>query len=195
MSVPAMGAVFCGIFILPKNGRNGVIKMTYVKKLALAAMFVALGIVLPLAFHLIPGGLGRALLPMHIPVLLCGFICGWRYGLAAGVLVPILSSLFTTVPPMFPTALSMALELGAYGAVTGLMSKKFNVFISLICAMLVGRVVMAVANLVFLGMQDKAYTFEAFLSGAFTTALPGIIIQLVLIPAIIISLQKARLIK
>jgi len=159
-------------------------------KVVSTALCIALGILLPMFFHLIGFG-GPAFLPMHIPVLLSGFICGGPYGLACGLIVPLLSAVLTGMPPVFPTAIAMMFELGAYGLLSGLLYKKFNVYVSLIGAMLGGRIVSGIANALLMGMAGKAYGFAAFISGSFVTALPGIIIQLV--PLIIIALQRAKL--
>lgn len=81
------------------------------------------------------------------------------------------------------------------GALTGLLYRKikWNVYFSLISSMLAGRVVSGVANAVFLGIAGKAYGFSAFLTASFVTAIPGIIIQLVAVPLVVICLEKAGL--
>lgn len=173
-----------------------------VEQLVLAAMFLALGIILPQLVKFIPlgsPGPGTILLPMHIPVLLCGFVCGPIYGLAVGFIVPLLTSLLTTLPPIFPVAISMSFELATYGAITGLIYmglKKqkvnwlINTYISLIAAMLAGRAVMGIVNTILL--SSAKYGLKAFIAGAFVSALPGIIIQIVLIPVILLALKKAK---
>ena len=162
--------------------------------LTLSGLFIAIGLILPYLFHSIPQS-GAIFLPMHIPVLLCGLICGWKFGLPVGIITPILSFLLTGKPSIFPIGLSMMFELGAYGLVSGLLSKKVNPILALISAMFVGRIVMGIANVVILGYAGEAYAFSGFISGAFITALPGIIIQLILIPAIIFALKKNNLFK
>lgn len=164
---------------------------TATKNLVSAALCIALGILLPVFFHAI--GIGPVFLPMHIPVLLAGFVCGGPYGAVCGIVVPLLSSLFTGMPPIYPTAIGMMFELGTYGLLSGLLYKKFNVYISLIGAMIGGRIVSGVANSILLGMAGKSYGFAAFISGSFVTALPGIIAQIVVIPLLIIALQRAKL--
>ena len=165
------------------------------KPLVLAALFLALGVVFPQLFHAI--GAGPVFLPMHIPVLLCGLICGWQYGGICGLVVPLLSSLLAGMPPLWPTCPSMMLELCAYGLLTGLLYRKLrlNVYAALVAAMLGGRVVSGLANALFMGLADKPYGFSAFLSGAFATALPGIVLLLVLVPLLVLGLQKATLIQ
>ena len=169
-----------------------------VKKLVLSAMFVALGLVLPFLTGQIRE-IGSMLLPMHLPVFLCGLICGWQYGLAVGFIVPLLRSFLFSMPMMYPTAIAMAFELATYGLVAGLIYnrvKKQNIaslYASLIAAMLAGRVVFGIAQVILLGMNGKAYSWAAFLAASFTNAVPGIIIQLILIPAIIMALHKAKL--
>ena len=169
-----------------------IVKNTY-GKMVLSALFIAIGIVLPLAFHAIPNA-GRIFLPMHISVLLCGLVCGIPYGLACGIITPLLSSLITGMPPaaMLP---AMVCELAAYGVISAILMRYVrlkkvyvNVYISLIGAMLVGRVFYGILNaLIF---SAGSYSLQLWLGAAFVTALPGIAIQLVLIPAIVIALQK-----
>ncbi len=164
----------------------------------LTALCIALGIVLPMTLHAIPNS-GSILLPMHIPVLMCGIICGWPYGLACGILTPLLSALITGMPPMAILP-SMICELAAYGLVSGLIyyfvnTKKsvIDIYLSLIGAMIIGRIIYGVINaLIF---RAGSYTMQIWLTASFVTALPGIIIQIILIPAVILVLQKARLIK
>ena len=163
----------------------------------LTAMFIAIGVTLPLALHAVPNA-GRVFLPMHIPILLCGIIVGFPYGLICGAVTPLLSSFFTGMPPtaMLP---SMLCELAAYGAVSSLLMRFVpvknmyaRIYISLIGAMLFGRVFYGIMNaLVF---SAGAYTMNAWLAAAFVTALPGVIIQIVIIPTIVIVLLKARMI-
>ena len=88
-------------------------------KLVLAALFLALCLVLPIVTGGIPA-IGNMLLPMHIPVLLCGLVCGWQYGLVIGFVAPLLRSALFGMPPLYPIALAMAFELAAYGLVIGL---------------------------------------------------------------------------
>ncbi len=170
-----------------------------IKRLATAAMLLSLGLVLPFLTGQLPD-IGNMLLPMHFPVLLCGFICGWKYGLAVGATLPIFRSLLFGMPPLFPQAVTMAFELAAYGLLTGLLYSLIKcreiprIYISLITAMLAGRIVKGIANAVAYGISDKSYGFMMFISGAFLEAIPGIILQLVLIPLIIIALKKAKLI-
>lgn len=173
---------------------------TKIYKLVLSALFLALGIVMPFLTAQIPE-VGSMLLPMHIPVLICGFACGWQYGLAVGFIVPILRSMMYTMPPMFPTAVCMAFELAAYGAVTGFLygnMKKHDmksIYIALIAAMVAGRLVWGLARFVIAGVSGGAFTFSMFLAGAFTTAIPGILLQLVLIPLVVAGLKRAKVIK
>jgi len=171
---------------------------TNVKKLVLASLCVALGVVLPMAFHSVANA-GSIFLPMHIPVLLCGLICGWPYGLACGLLTPVLASLFTGMPPMAYLP-SMICELAVYGFTAGLV-KQFiktgkpllDTCIALVCAMLAGRLVFGALNALLFRAGD--YSFAVWATAAFVTALPGIVIQLVAIPALVLALQKAKIIE
>ena len=168
-------------------------------KMILAALFLALAYVLPFLTGQIPE-IGAALCPMHIPVLLCGFLCGWPWGLAVGVIAPLFRSLTLGMPPLFPTAACMAVELAVYGAVAGLMhrllpKKKPYIYVSLLTAMLAGRLVWGAAMYLALGISGGAFTFSAFLSGALLGALPGIAVQLVLVPLLVMVLDDPRVLK
>lgn len=166
------------------------------KKLAYAALFLALCLVLPLLTGQIPQ-IGSMLLPMHIPVLLCGLVCGWQYGAAVGFVAPLLRSLLFTMPKLYPVAIAMAFELLTYGLIIGLVYRclaqkgMVGVYAALVTAMVAGRLVWGVAEVVLLGLNGNAFTAQAFLAGALLNAVPGIIVQLILIPAVMAALQKA----
>ena len=170
-------------------------KNSNIKNLALAAMFMALGLVLPFFTGQIPQ-IGKMLLPMHIPVLLCGLICGWKYGLAVGFVTPLLRSVLFGMPILYPMAIGMAFELMTYGFVIGFLYERsrwkciFALYRCLIIAMLSGRIVWGIAQMVLLGVGQNGFTYQAFIAGAFLDAIPGIIIQLVLIPAVMVLLNK-----
>ena len=166
--------------------------------LVLSAMFLALGLVLPFLTGQIPQ-IGNMLLPMHLPVLLCGLLCPWQYGLAVGFILPLMRSLIFSMPVLYPNAVAMAFELCTYGFLIGFLYRLFKkdnlifLYISLVCAMLGGRAVWGVVQVILLGISGEGFTFAAFWAGAFTTAIPGIVIQLVLIPAIMLALKKTRI--
>ena len=165
------------------------------RNLAFSGIFIALGIILPFLTGQIQS-LGNKLLPMHLPILLCGFICGWPYGLLVGLITPILRSLLYGMPPMFPVAVAMSLELAAYGFCTGFLHKKLpekNIFIyiSLISSMILGRIVWGITSIFLLGIQGNTLTWSLFINSVWINAIPGIIIQLVLVPLIIIALKKS----
>ena len=174
------------------------LKKASIINLANAGMLFALGLVLPFLTGQIPE-IGNLLLPMHLPVLLCGFVCGKIYGSIVGFTLPLARSLIFGMPVLFPSAVTMAFELMAYGFFTAFIysffKKKtlFSIYLSLIPAMLIGRAVKGVANAIAYGVSDKAYSFAAFISGAFAEAVPGIILQLLLIPAVLIALKKAKI--
>ena len=161
------------------------------KKMVYAAICVALGVVLPIAFHSVQNA-GSIFLPMHIPVLLCGLLCGPWYGLACGILAPLLSSLLTGMPPAAVLP-SMLIELAVYGLCTGLLKKLVrNNIVALIGAMLAGRIVSGLAKAFIFNPGN--YGLKAWLTASFVTALPGIIIQLILIPLVMAALEKAKLV-
>ena len=167
-------------------------------KMILAALFLALAYVLPFLTGQIPE-IGAMLCPLHIPVLLCGFICGWPWGLVVGFVAPLFRSVTLGMPALFPTAVCMAFELAAYGFVAGLMHKilprkKPYIYCSLLTAMIIGRLVWGAAMFVCMGVNGGSVTFAAFLAGAITNAIPGIIVQLVLIPVLVMIFYNPKVI-
>ena len=174
-------------------------KNNSIKNMVLAAMFLAIGLVLPFLTGQIPQ-LGSMLLPMHLPVFLCGLICSWKYGLAIGFILPIMRSAIFHMPTMYPTAVAMAFELATYGLIAGYLygRNKYKcikaLYKSLFASMLAGRVVWGIAQTILLGVSGGAFSFSAFIAGGFVNAWPGIIIQLILIPAIMVALGKAKLV-
>ena len=163
-------------------------------KLILAALFLALAYIMPFLTGQIPE-VGSMLCPLHIPVLLCGFICGAPWGLVVGFVAPLLRSFMLGMPPMFPTAVCMAFELATYGVVTGvfnkmLAGKKLRVYISLIAAMIVGRVVWGLVSIVIYGVTNAAFTWQIFIGGALLNAIPGIVLQLIVVPVLVMAVEK-----
>ena len=168
-----------------------------VRKMTYSALFLAIALVLPLLTAQIPE-IGKSLCPMHIPVLLCGFLCGWPWGLAVGFIAPLLRSVIFGMPVMFPGAVAMAFELAVYGCVSGLLYKllpktKVNIYVTLIIAMIAGRVVWGIVRLILAGLSGNAFTWAMFISGAITTAIPGMILHIVLIPILVMVLERAGL--
>ena len=163
-----------------------------------AALFLAIAMVLPLITGQIPE-IGQMLSPMHIPVLLCGFMCGWPWGLAVGLIAPPLRSAVFGMPVMFPSAVAMAFELGTYGAVSGILyrilpRKRWAVYAALISAMIIGRVIWGLAQAVIAGLTHSEFTMAAFLAGAVTKAVPGIIMHIVLIPVLVMVMAREGLV-
>lgn len=172
-------------------------KKTSTKTIVLSGLFLALALILPFLTGQIPE-IGAMLCPMHIPALLCGFFCGWPWGLAVGMVAPVLRSLLFGMPPMFPVAAAMSLELATYGAVSGLLysrlpGKKSSIYIALLTAMIAGRFVWGAARFLFAGLDVSAFGLSAFWAGAVTTAVPGIVLQILLIPVLVMALKNSRL--
>lgn len=179
-------------------------KNNLILKITLSGMLIALGLVLPFLTGQIPE-IGAMLCPMHIPVLIGGFILGWKYGLIIGIITPILRSFSFGMPSLYPAAISFAFEFAVYGLSTGLLSKVLEkviknkwilTYIVLIIAMILGRITWGGIRYL-LALLDGSFNFnlEMFISGAFISAWPGIILQLILIPIIYISLNNANIIE
>lgn len=168
-----------------------------IKKLTLSAMFLALAFVMPFLTGQLPQ-IGSMLCPLHIPVLLCGFFCGATWGLGVGFIAPILRSFTLGMPQMFPTAFCMAFELAAYGFVSGwlhnkLPKKKVSVYVTLLSAMIIGRLVWGIAMFGCMGFDISKFGFSAFLAGAVLNAIPGIVLQIIVIPILVITLENDRM--
>ena len=174
--------------------------MNHLKKLIYTAIFLAMGFVLPMLIGQIPT-LGKALLPMHIPVFLCAMICGWQYGALIGCLLPLLRSLIFGVPTMYPTAIAVAFEMFVYGFVSGLIFDLFkkkniiSIYSSRLPAMILGRIVRCIAEIILLGIKGTTFVWKSFAIGVILNSTPGIILQLILIPAVILTLKKIRILK
>lgn len=166
------------------------------KQLTVSALLFALGLVLPFLTGQVPQ-IGNMLLPMHFPVFLCAFLCGWQYALFLGFLLPICRSMIFGMPHMFPVAIAMAFELAAYGLIAGLVHGRSkqkstaSLYVALISAMILGRVVWGIVEVLLLGIGENAFTWQMFLSGALLEAIPGIILQLILIPGILVALRRS----
>lgn len=174
--------------------------MSPARRLILAAMFLALCLTLPFLTGQIPQ-IGSMLLPMHLPVLICGLICGWQYGAAVGFVAPLLRFALFGAPPIFPTGVAMAFELAAYGALAGFLYSRSRyqciiaLYRSLLLAMLGGRIVWGTVRVLLTGAAGEAFTWQMFMSGAFFTAIPGIILQLVFIPVLMLALDRTGLVR
>lgn len=164
------------------------------KKMVLSALFLAIGMVLPFFTGQIPT-IGNMLLPMHIPVLLCGFVCGWKYGVAVGAILPLLRSALFGMPVLFPNAIGMAVELAVYGVVSGVLGRRLGrtpkgIYLSLVSAMILGRIAWGLVSIGLFALAGSNFTWKIFMMQAFVNAVPGMIIQLVLIPAIVKRLPR-----
>ena len=182
-------------------------KRSKLQNIALTALFLAVGLVLPILTGQIPQ-IGKMLLPMHLPVFLCALICGWKYAVPMAFVLPLLRSVTFGMPVLIPEAAAMAPELATYALVAGLLyalfKKQYNkrkyvtiigtMYVSIISAMIAGRVVFGIAKAIILGINGKSYTFAAFITGTVVQAIPGIILQLALIPAIMILLDRTHLV-
>lgn len=173
-------------------------KRNRTKDLVLAALCLAIALLLPFLTGQIQS-IGKMLCPMHLPVLLCAYICGWQWAAAVGAVSPLLRYALFGMPPIMPVGVAMAFELLTYGLVAGLLYKMLpkktgNIYLSLITAMVAGRIVWGIVSLIIAGATSGAFGWQMFINGAVLTAIPGIILQIVVIPVLVIALKKAKLI-
>ncbi len=170
--------------------------MTNTKNLTLSAMFLALGIVLPMFIGQVPK-LGSMLLPMHIPVFLCAYICGPKHGAVVGFVLPLLRTMLFGVPNLYPEAVAIAAEMTAYALVSGLIyaafkRSAFGLYASLVSAMVLGRIVRCAVQLALLSIVGKAFVFDMFFSAVIIAGIPGIVLQLIFIPAVIFTAKRFK---
>ncbi len=162
----------------------------------LTALFIALAIVLPTIISANSPDLARTLCPMHIPIFICGAVCGWQWGMMAGVISPLLRSVLFSAPILYPNAVAMAFELSAYAVIIALMLRLLagklerlaSVYVSMVVAMIFGRLVFAMAKFALLGIDGQAYTWSLFMSEAVLSAGPAIVLQFAVIPPIVYAL-------
>lgn len=165
--------------------------------LIMALICLAISVVLPMLTDQVPR-FGQGLRPMHIPVLIAGFACGPVIGFVVGLAAPMLSLLIHGVPAFMPMGFAMGLELATYGLIAGLLysqlpRKTESIYVSLITAMIVGRIVWGASMIVLSGRAQTQFTYQMFMKYAFIDAMPAILFHIVLIPAVVIALEKANL--
>ncbi|MDD2215542.1 MAG: ECF transporter S component [Eubacteriales bacterium] len=166
------------------------------QNIVLSGFFLALGLVLPFITGQIPS-LGNRLLPMHIPIILCGFICGCRSGLIVGFITPIFRSMIFGMPPMYPIAAAMAFELAVYGFTAGLFyrifpHKRIYTYLTLFASMLCGRIVWGIVSFFIYGISGTGFTWKMFMAGALINAFPGILIQILFVPLLVFAFDRVN---
>lgn len=173
-------------------------RSTSIRKMTFSALYLALALVLPFVTGQIPE-IGSMLCPMHIPALLCGFVCGWSWGLAVGFIAPLLRSVLFGMPTLYPTAVAMAAELAVYGMAAGILyrflpRKPWSVYATLILSMVLGRLAWGSVQFLLAGLQNTVFSPAMFLAGAVTNAIPGIILQIILIPVLVLAQERLGLV-
>ncbi len=169
------------------------------REMVMAALCLALALLLPFLTGQIKE-IGNMLCPMHIPVLLCAFLCSWKWAGGVGAAAPLLRSSIWGMPPMGPITFSMTFELAAYGLIASaiyrrLPKKTWSIYVSLITAMVGGRIVWGIVSMILYGAMGTFFTWQMFAAGAFINAVPGIILQIVIIPVIVLALEKAGVVR
>ena len=191
----AAGLVLHGFYFYRKE--ETIMKPLSVRRLTITAMLMAAGMLLPFLTGQIQH-IGNMLCPMHLPVFICGMICGPWWGLMLGALLPIVRSMVFGMPVLMPAALAMAFELATYGFISGLLRRQLPktlpmLFVSLIAAMLIGRLIWGVVCIPVDGFVSKSFTWQIFVANGFMNAIPGMILQLIAVPAVVTALERAHL--
>jgi hypothetical protein len=162
------------------------------KHLIRAALIVAMGLVFPAIFHFTSIN-GQIFLPMHLPVLIgAAFVNPW-IALLAGGLIPLVSSFATGMPPLMPIAILMTAELAAYGASMSwlIVKRHVNVYAALLVSMIIGRVVLGISAFLMASLFVVKLNPTLYLKGAVISGLPGIALQLILVPFVIKALSRS----
>ncbi len=165
-------------------------------RLVMSALFLSVSIVLPMVISMGNPQLGQTFLPMHLPIMLCGIVCGTPYGIVVGLIAPLLKSVITGLP-VITSAISMAFELATYGGMCGMLYKAFPkkigyIYPNLLFSMIIGRIVNGAVQYLILTASDNDFILKSFITLTTINALPGIVIQLALIPLIVLALRKTR---
>ena len=165
------------------------------REMVISALCLALALLLPFLTGQIRE-IGNMLCPMHLPIFLCAFVCSWKWAGAIGAAAPILRSAIWGMPMMMPMAVSMMFELAAYGITASVIYRRLpkkpqSIYVALVIAMLCGRLVWGAAAGVFYGLAGTAFTMQIFIAGAFINAIPGIILQVIIVPVLVLALEKA----
>ncbi len=154
----------------------------------MGAIFIVLALVFPMLFHLVH--LGSTFLPMFFPIALAGFLIAPPVAALVGFLAPLLSAFLTGMPPLYPPIAPLMAAEGFVLAATISMTRRkmgWGIYPSLITGILLQRLVMAVG--VFLIAPLFRLPGEVFTAGMLISGIPGIILQLVAIPAIVLALE------
>lgn len=170
-------------------------KNNLLRRMPVAAMFLSSALLIPFLTGQI-SQIGNMFCLMHIPVLLCGFFCGPWYGLMTGAAAPLLRFVLFGQPQLYPTAVAMCFELAAYGFMSGMLygllpKKTINVYISLIVSMFTGRIVWGMVRSCMYGLGNVKFGWTIFITEGFVMAIPGIVLQLVLVPILVIIMKRS----
>jgi len=164
------------------------------RDLALGGLFGALAVVLPLLFHGL--GIGPVFLPMYLPIVVLGGCASPRITALVGFIVPVLSGLFTGMPPLAPPiAFLMSPEAATLGwtVAVGIQKLRWPPVIAILAASLLSRLVLGFALI----MIGPLFGFRPapipYVVGAFVTGLPGLGLQLVMAPLILKKLRASPL--
>ncbi len=175
-------------------------KKTSLYRMIVIAVLLALGMVLPFLTGQLPT-IGQAISPLHIPAFIAGLTCGWSRGMALGFVLPILRSIVFGMPPLVAVGIPMAFELAAYAGVCGAlypllrrrMKRLLAMLAALVIAMIAGRILGGAAKAIVMGITGSGFTFSMFISSYFVTTAAGAVIHLILVPAVVLALEKAHL--
>ena len=165
---------------------------TNVKKLCLSALFLALGLIFTIVCRFFGPTVEQIILPMHIPVLLCSIICGASYGVLIGLIMPLLASTLSGFPMFLPVAIALSVELAVYGVLMHWMKQHLSLPIAMLVTILLGRTVSGLLYLLLLGYQQQTITLSIFISIAYITALPGCILQWIMVPTLVKTVMHMK---
>lgn len=171
-------------------------KLSVKKQTAGAIIAIIFAVALPHIFHIlgaqaeVGNALGNILLPMHLPVILSGFLVGPFAAGAAGLISPLLSYGLSGMPAaaLLPF---MMIELAVYGLCAGIFrNTSIPDTLKVLIVQIVGRTVRAGAILIGYYGLGSAIRPEIIITSV-KTGLIGMALQIVIIPLVIYRLRKA----
>lgn len=163
------------------------------KTVVYTGLFLALGILLPQMFHFLPlPNAGKVLLPMHIPAILAGYLLGSRSGAIVGFLSPVISCMLFQMPPVLTMPI-MAVEIMCYGIAAGIVNKKIkSAYLGLALVMICGRIASGLMYVIMINLVGIAKLNMQMFFLSISTGVPGMILQLCIIPPMVKLLRKAN---
>lgn len=159
--------------------------------MVISAAMAGLALVLPVAFHLT--GLGSKFLPMLLPLLLNGFFVTIPWAVLTGALAPLISSVATGMPPLYPpVAVAMSIEGAVLGGVAAALyrGRRRRLWIALLAAIALGRGSALATTFLLARLFSLPPAFAS--AAVLVQGLPGVALQVAVVPLVVAALSRRR---